>query len=142
MTSENDDEHILYAKGDFEFIDHLTEYKKISKEMIIMLRKAYEIYIKHDMEKFFTTYEPPSDHKYMWWLPHQQGFEEWNKMRIIFLEELFDKIDPLSADFDLVTRILSHIANQGWQSLISSGFENILDYILENYWNYEIFHLT
>ena len=138
MTSDNDQGHILYEKGDFSFIDSFAEYKKISKEMIIMLESAYNLYNQHDMQIFFTTYMPPSDHKYMWWLPHQRGFEEWNKMRIILREELFDKIDPLSADFDLVTRTLGLIANEGWQALVRD-FPSILDFILENYCDYERF---
>jgi len=141
MTSNNDDGHILYESGDFSFISSFSEYNKISEDLIIMLVKAYDLYNKYDMKKFFNKYEPPSEHKYMWWLPHQEGFEEWNKIRIIFRNEFFNNIEPINADFDLITRTLGYISRNGWQTLISD-FRDILDYILENYWNYEVCYLT
>ena len=136
MTSNNDEGHLLYEKGDFGFIDSFAEYKNISEDLITMLENAYKIYNQHNLQKFFTTYEPPSDHKYMWWLPHQKGFEECNELRHILRDELFDKVEPISADFDLVTRTLGMLSNKGWQTLIRD-FRCIFNFILENYYDYD-----
>ena len=141
MTSDNDEGHLLYEKGNFSFIDSFAEYKNISADLIPMLEGAYKLYNQHNLQKFFTTYEPPSDHKYMWWLPHQKGFEEWNKMRVILREELFDNVEPISADFDLVTQTLGLLSNEGWQTLIRD-FRCIFNFILENYYDYDYERFT
>lgn len=141
MTSDNDHGHILYKKGDFSFISTQPEYTTISEEMKIILTKAYSLYVEHDMEKFFKKYPPPSEYKYMWWCPNQKGFVEWERVRLILDNQIFRPVDLPSADFDLVTRILSHLANKGWQAVIQD-FGDILDIILENYTNYEVIYLT
>ena len=139
MTSENDNGHLLYAIGDFSFIDSLPECKEISEEMITMFEGAYSLYKQHNMKKFFTKYNAPSDHKYMWWLPQQEGFQEWDNMRVILNEKLFNDSEQslsISADFDLVTRALDLLSNKGWQILIKE-FPIILNYIIKNYYDYE-----
>ena len=68
------------------------------------------------MKKFFTKYNAPSDHKYMWWLPQQEGFQEWDNMRVILNEKLFNDSEQslsVGADFDLVTRALDLLSNKG-----------------------------
>ena len=135
MTENNDDGHILYEKGDFSFISNRPEWKRISEMLIPLLEKAFHLYEKHDMHKFFTEYPPPSEHQYIWWLPHQTGFEEWDIIRKILHEQLYDEALTCS-DFDLITRVLSHFANNGWQTLIKD-FDDILDIIMEKHYDYE-----
>ena len=138
MTADNNDGHILYELGDFSFISDQPAWCGISDELEIMCKSAFTLYTKYGMEDFFKKFPPPSQHQYIWWLPHQKGFEEWKKIEKILRDELFESNHFLCSDFDLITRMLSQLANQGWQDVVKD-FGNILNIIIKNYQDYEIY---
>ena len=102
---------ILHTASDFEFIK-----EKFDDDVAYTLKIAYDIYHKYHLWDFFRTYLPPSHHGYLWWMPSNPFYEEWEEVYKLFENDLIKKFTLESWEINFHMKFLQNIALNGFEN--------------------------